>query len=48
MSDGTKMAMVAAVSAALKYKNENPGMKDEEVINYIVRISGQIINRMGM
>ena len=46
MSEVNKMAMVAAVSAALKYKNENPGAKDEEVIHYIVRISGQIINRM--
>ena len=48
MSDNAKMAMVAGVSAALKYKQENPEAKDEEVINYIVRMSSQILSRMGM
>ena len=42
-----KMAMVAAVSTALKYKTENPGARDEEIINYVVKMSNQIIQRMG-
>ena len=46
MSEDLKMAMVAAVSTALKYKVENPEAKDEEIINYIVRMSGHIIQRM--
>ena len=47
MSEITKMAMLAAVSTALKYKDEHPEAKNEEIINYVVKMSGQIINRMG-
>ena len=44
--ESAKTAMVAAVSTALKYKNQNPSARDEEVIAYVVKMTDQIIQRM--
>jgi len=44
--DKAKEAMVAAVAAALKYRQKNPKASDEEVISYVVKFSNEIIHNM--
>lgn len=44
--ENTKAAMIAAVSEALKFKSQNPGANDGDIIGYVVKISDQIIRRM--
>ena len=44
--DKTKESMVAAVAAALKYKQQNPKASDEEVISHVVKFSKAIIDGM--
>ena len=47
MEEDIKRAMVAAVSAAIKYREENPSASEEEVIEHVLKVSNQIISRMG-
>ena len=42
----TKAAMIAAVSAALRYKEENPSVTEKNVINYIVNRFDNIIKEI--
>ena len=45
MSDkNIKSAMIAAVSAALKYKQKNPNATDDELISYVVSHANEIIS----
>lgn len=45
MSDkNIKSAMIAAVSAALKYKQKNPHAEDDEIISYVVGHANEIIS----
>jgi len=41
-----KPAMIAAVSAALKYKEKNPKATDQEIISYIVKNANEIIGNL--
>lgn len=47
MGDNTKAAMVAAVAAALKYKERRPEAKDDEIISHVMRVSSEILKNMG-
>jgi len=44
--DKVKEAMVAAVAAALKYRQTHPKASDEEVISHVVKFSNDIIKNM--
>lgn len=46
MSTNTKTAMIAAVTAALKYKQKNPNAKDEEVIKHVMERANEIIDNI--
>jgi len=46
MVGNTQTAMVAAVSEALKFKERNPKASDDEVIGYVVKMSGAIMKNI--
>jgi len=47
MSDkNIKSAMIAAVSAAFKYKQKNPNATDDEMLSYIVEHANEIISEL--
>lgn len=48
MGDNTKAAMVAAVAAALKYKERRPEAKDDEIISHVMRVSSEILKKHGL